>query len=152
MEAEFIRWLQQQLPADGNRPLGLGDDAAVLPAQGDNRWVVTTDLLCDGVHFELATTAPSLIGRKALAVNLSDLAAMGSTPQAAFVSLLLPRSATPHVAQQLYSACSNLAREFDVSLAGGDTNCWAGQLVINVAAPRHSLRTRTASTRRRPGG
>ncbi len=81
-----------------------------------------------------ATTAPSLIGRKALAVNLSDLAAMSSTPQAAFVSLLLPRSAAPELAKQLYAGLLDLAREFDVSLAGGDTNRWAGQLVINVAA------------------
>ena len=110
MEAEFVQWLRERLPTDARLPLGLGDDAAVLQLDANHGYVVTTDLVCDGVHFDSATIAPELIGRKALAVNLSDLAAMASVPQAAFISLLLPRSADPNLVYRLYDGILEFAR------------------------------------------
>ncbi len=133
MEAEFVQWLRERLPSNARLPLGLGDDAAVLQLEAPHGCVVTTDLVCDGVHFDSATIAPELIGRKALAVNLSDLAAMAAVPQAAFISLLLPRSADPNLVYRLYDGILELARDYDVAVAGGDTNCWDGRLAINVA-------------------
>src|SRR5205085_584011 len=92
MELPFLHWLRTQLPAAPNIPLGIGDDAALLTQQTGKQTVVTTDMLMDGVDFILKDCGPFAAGRKALAVNLSDLAAMGAKPVAAFVSLCLPRT------------------------------------------------------------
>ena len=149
MEAEFVQWLRQRLPVYPQLPLGIGDDAAVVRPCHPDGGVVTTDLLCDGIHFQLASTDPGLIGRKALAVSLSDLAAMAAIPEAAFVSLLWPRSADCQLARQLYEGLITLADSYQVAIAGGDTNRWDGSLVINVAllgslSPRGPLRRRGA--------
>ena len=95
--------------------------------------------MSDGVDFRLAKDDPRLIGRKALAVNLSDLAAMASQPIAAVIAIALPRvgigSLTPlDLAKQLYEGLLPLAAEFDVALAGGDTNTHDGPLVISITA------------------
>ncbi|HAH47878.1 MAG TPA: thiamine-monophosphate kinase, partial [Planctomycetaceae bacterium] len=88
---------------------------------------------------------PELAGRKALAVNLSDLAAMGGTPHSALVSLALPRSRGSEFAKSVMQGVMQLAAEFETQLAGGDTNSWDGPLVINVAilgtaAQSHSVK------------
>src|SRR5262245_40445204 len=72
--------------------LGIGDDAAVVEAERNRLEVITTDVLVEGVHFDRAFCDPASIGIKALAVNLSDLAAMGAAPRAALLSLGLPAS------------------------------------------------------------
>ena len=74
MEIEFIRALRNRLPPSPHLAIGPGDDAAVLREDGA---VVTCDMLCEGTHFSLANDAPAAVGRKAMAVNLSDLAADG---------------------------------------------------------------------------
>ncbi len=134
-ERQFIRNLQLQFPTRFPVTTGIGDDGAVLDVAADTLQVVVTDLLLDGVHFDLNKDAPSLVGRKAVAVNLSDLAAMGCRPTAAFVSLAVPRSYTqtsPDFLQQLYQGIQQLTDEFGFSLAGGDTNSWTGPFAINV--------------------
>src|SRR5689334_2064514 len=70
--------------------VGVGDDAAVIEPERNTLDVITTDALVEGVHFDQAIVAPADIGHKALAVNLSDLAAMGAAPRAALLSLMLP--------------------------------------------------------------
>ena len=132
MEQALVHWLRQQVPRSAQVPVGIGDDAAVLHTDG--RVVVTTDMLMDGTDFELARSDPRRVGRKALAVNLSDLAAMAARPLAAFVSLALPQSGGLELAKQLFTGILALAKEFDIELAGGDTNSWDGPLVINVTA------------------
>jgi thiamine-monophosphate kinase len=132
MERELIRYLRQHLPQRENVLVGPGDDAAVLRMGGNT--VVTTDMLMDGVDFILKDVDPRRVGRKALAVNLSDLAAMAAKPVAAFVSLCLPRSGGEALALELYEGMLPLAEEFECSIAGGDTNSWDGPLVINVTA------------------
>ena len=132
MERDLIQWLRGRLTQRENILVGPGDDAAVLRAGGD--LVVTTDMLMDGVDFILADLDPVRVGRKALAVNLSDLAAMAARPIAAFVSLALPRSGGELLAMELYGGLAPLADEFECSIAGGDTNSWDGPLVINVTA------------------
>jgi len=77
---------------------------------------------------------PAAIGHKALAVNLSDLAAMAAKPVAALVSLCLPRQGGESLARSLYGGILALAKQFDCAIAGGDTNSWDGPLVINVTA------------------
>src|SRR5438477_241080 len=101
MELEFIRWLRERLPPHPLLKIGPGDDAAVLAVQrGDT--VVTTDLIADGVDFDLRVHEPRRIGRKALAVNLSDLAAMAAKPLAVVVALNLPRLWGMRLAVELY--------------------------------------------------
>jgi thiamine-monophosphate kinase len=127
------------VPPHASLPLGIGDDAAVVSLAGRSAVVVTTDLLSDGVDFRLGKDDPRLIGRKALAVNLSDLAAMAAQPIAAVIAIALPRAGigsltSLELAKQLYEGLLPLAAEFNVGLAGGDTNTHDGPLVISVTA------------------
>lgn len=152
MEAEFIRWLRERVPPHASLPLGIGDDAAIVSLAGRSDVVVTTDLLSDGVDFRLAKDDPHLIGRKALAVNLSDLAAMAAQPIAAVIAIALPHAGigsltSLELAKQLYEGLLPLATEFNVALAGGDTNTHDGPLVISVTA-LGTLTDRGSLTRR----
>jgi thiamine-monophosphate kinase len=157
MEADFIHWLREHLPPHPTLRSGLGDDAAVLALAGRSDVVVTTDLVSDGVDFRLQEVDPSRAGRKALAVNLSDLAAMAAKPLAAVIAIALPRSgcgtATAlDLAIALYEGMLPLAAEFELAIAGGDTNVHDGPLVIAVTA-LGELTTRGPLTRNggRPG-
>lgn len=132
MERDFIQWLRGRLTQNDKVLVGPGDDAAVL--KSSENIVVTTDMLMDGVDFIVGKVDPRRIGHKALAVNLSDLAAMAARPLAAFVSLALPRSGGEQLGIDLYGGMSALADRFDCPIAGGDTNAWDGPLVINVTA------------------
>jgi thiamine-monophosphate kinase len=138
MELEFIDWLRKHVPTDARARLGLTDDAAVVSLSGRSEVVVTTDMLNDGVDFRLEVDDPRRIGRQALGVNLSDLAAMAASPLAAVISLALPRGngglAPLPLAIALYEGLLPLAKEFDIAIAGGDTNTYDGPLVISVTA------------------
>jgi thiamine-monophosphate kinase len=139
MELDFIRWLREQLPSHPNAPLGLSDDAAIVSLAGQSNVVVTIDTLTDGVDFRLELDEPRRIGRQALAANLSDLAAMAAAPVAAVISLVLPRNDSRtnnslNLAIALYEGLMPLANEYNVAIAGGDTNTFDGPLVISVAA------------------
>ena len=131
--------MKETLPPSGLLPVGLGDDAAVLGGFERAGVVVTTDMLTDGVDFLLAEVEPRRVGRKALGVNLSDLAAMAAEPVAGFVSLVLPRQGSGRrsaleLAIELYRGMMPLAEQFQVEIAGGDTNTWDGPLAISVTA------------------
>ncbi len=128
MEIEFIRSLRKRLPESPHLAVGPGDDAAILQPDGS---VVTCDLLCDGTHFTVGTDAPLRIGRKCLAVNLSDLAAMAAEPTAAFLAVALPRDHA-NIADELLDGMLPLAEQFKVAIAGGDTNVWDGPLVVSI--------------------
>jgi len=131
MEREFLSKLADRIPAHPRAPLGVGDDAAIVTTP-TGRCVVSTDMLSDEVDFLLTECLPTRIGRKALAVNLSDMAAMAAKPIAAFVSVLLPETGAADLADQLSEGILKLAKEFDVALPGGDTNVWPGKLAISV--------------------
>jgi len=137
MEVEFVRWLRDHVPRDPRLRLGLGDDAAMLSLAGRADVVLTTDLLTDGVDFHVGADDPRRIGRKALAVNLSDLAAMAARPLAAVVSIALPREPTAagtplELAIALYEGLLPLAADYELAIAGGDTNTYDGPLVISA--------------------
>ena len=131
MENKFIAALRERLPKGKRQLLGLGDDAAVLDWAQSSRCVVTSDLVAEGVHFEAAEPLDR-VGRKALAVNLSDLAAMAARPVAVFVSLLLPRGIDDDDLRMLYDGIAGLGSEFNAPIAGGDTNSWDGDLVVSI--------------------
>lgn len=131
-EFDLIARLRRMTPADARVPLGTGDDAAVVAAPADGNWLVAADMLLEGRHFEVATASPRLIGRKALAVNLSDIAAMAGRPVAAFVTVAHHRGYGPAFAEEVHAGLAELAAEFGVVVAGGDTNVWDGPLVVSV--------------------
>ncbi len=110
--------------------LGVGDDCALLHPPADRELAVTTDTLVEGVHF-LSAADPEGLGHKALAVNLSDLAAMGAEPAWVTLALTLP-AADPDWLQGFSRGFLGLARDFGVQLAGGDTT--RGPLSITVTA------------------
>ncbi len=134
MESQLIAWLRERLPAHPLLRLGPGDDAAVLRTADRSDCVVTVDLLTDQVDFKLTEVDPVRVGRKCLAVNLSDLAAMAARPLAAVIALALPRTGGLELAMALYEGLLPLAEEFDVALAGGDTNSWDGPLAVSITA------------------
>jgi thiamine-monophosphate kinase len=173
MERELIRWLREHIPPHPLLRLGLGDDAAVLRMAGVDECVITVDMLNEGVDFDLAKVDPRRVGRKALAANLSDLAAMAAKPLAGVVALALPRvpllrrssaggesdSGTAceqavaygdsenalKLAVALYEGMLPLAEQYDLAIAGGDTNSWDGPLAISITllgavTPRGPLR------------
>ncbi len=132
MESDLITWLRRRLPPHPLLRLGPGDDAAVLRMADMAECAVTVDLLSDGVDFQLDQIDPRRAGRKALAVNLSDLAAIAARPLAGVVSVCLPRSGGFDLAKALVEGMLPLAEKYDVAIAGGDTNSWDGPLVISV--------------------
>jgi thiamine-monophosphate kinase len=132
MESDLIAYLRKRIGPHPLVHLGIGDDAAVLDMAGAKQCVVTVDLLTDHVDFELGQMDPRRVGRKALAVNLSDLAAMASRPLAGVVALALPRLGAMDLALALYEGLLPLAEHYGVAIAGGDTNSWDGPLVISV--------------------
>jgi thiamine-monophosphate kinase len=139
MELELIRWLREHVPRHPRAALGLSDDAALVALTGRSDIVVTIDTLTDGVDFRLEHDEPRRIGRQALAANLSDLAAMAAQPLAAVISLVLPREGSGtsdalQLAIALYEGMLPLAAEYDVAIAGGDVNTFAGPLAISVTA------------------
>jgi thiamine-monophosphate kinase len=134
MERDFVRWLCTRLPQHSRLSMGIGDDAAILRLSAGANLVATTDMLMDGVDFMLPQHDAERIGRKALAVNLSDLAAMAARPVAALVSVALPQQGGERLARRLYEGMLPLTAEFDCPIAGGDTNSWDGPLVISVTA------------------
>lgn len=130
-EFDYIAWLRSRTPADPRVPVGPGDDCAVLAPSGRSL-LVTTDLLTDGTDFVLSEVGPRAAGRKAMAVNLSDIAAMAGLPTAAVVAVALPRGGGRSVGEELYDGIREVADEFGVAVVGGDTNSWAGGLVVAV--------------------
>lgn len=131
-EFQLIDWIRQHSLRHPQVPVGIGDDAALLAPTPGEEIIVTTDMLMDGRHFVVGQVTPQLIGRKALAVNLSDVAAMAGRPLAAFISWALPHHGGRELAESLFSGMAELAASFDVAIAGGDTNSWDGPLVINI--------------------
>ncbi|MDR9499989.1 MAG: thiamine-phosphate kinase [Hydrogenovibrio sp.] len=124
MPAEFdlIERYFQPLSHIGTTPLvGIGDDGAVLASEPGQDWVVVTDTLIEGVHFPV-DTRPEAIAWKALAVNLSDLAAMGATPVAFSLALTLPDNKNHQAWLARFAlGLTRLARRFQIPLIGGDT-------------------------------
>jgi thiamine-monophosphate kinase len=132
-ELTFIDWIRRRTPSDARVLVGPGDDTAVLAWPPGAPLLVKTDMLLEGSCFLLAEAGPRLVGRKAMAVNLSDIAAMAGNPVAAVVSVGLPRSGGKALAEELYTGLREMADAFHTAIVGGDTNSWNGPLVVNVA-------------------
>ena len=138
-ELKFIEWLKSQTKTPSplsaknqfHQPIPIGDDGA-LHQLNKLDLVTVADMLLEGTHFDLARCSPYEVGRKALAVNLSDMAAMGANPRGGLVSLGLPQLADFQFAEAVMTGILDLANQFHVTIVGGDTNVWAGSLVVAV--------------------
>lgn len=128
-EDNLIAWIASRAAADG--VVGIGDDMAILQL-GAETILTAADMLLDGVHFDSRVHSPRQIGRKALAVNLSDCAAMAVRPWCALVSVALPDDWPMERAKELMDGVIELADAFDCRVVGGDTNSWAKPLAIDV--------------------
>jgi thiamine-monophosphate kinase len=131
--------------------LGVGDDAAVVRPRPGTELLVTTDVLVEGVDFDLSVWPFERLGEKALVVNLSDVAAMGGRAVAFFVALSLPARARVRDAEALYRGLGRAARRYGVVLAGGDVSaapCWSIAVTVVGEVARGRALTRSGA---RPG-
>ena len=151
-EQAIIERITRRLEMPAWVEVGPGDDAAVVKLARGRREVLTTDALVDGVHFDQAFVPPDAIGHRALAVNLSDLAAMGAEPRAVLLSLALPGSLAVASLDALMDGFLRQASTHHATLLGGNITRTPGPLVINVTAIG-AVRPRGALTRAgaRPG-
>jgi thiamine-monophosphate kinase len=131
-EFDYIGWIRAQAARHPRLSVGIGDDAAAVLFPPPGNCLVTVDMLMEGVDFLIPPASGKEVGRKSLAVNLSDIAAMAGRPTACVTSVALPRKGGVRLGQELFEGLSALADEFDVALAGGDTNTWDGPLVISI--------------------
>lgn len=133
-EFRLIERLKSLIPRSLQGSLALGDDTAILPMNGGKCLLFTTDAIVEGIDFILGQggAAPEEIGHKALAVNLSDIAAMGGQPSAFVVSWGIPKRCSQRWVERIAKGMIRLARRFDTAWVGGDISR-ANQLFISIA-------------------
>jgi thiamine-monophosphate kinase len=139
VEQSFLAYLRGRCRSLPQVLVGIGDDAAVLEP-GTDLQIACTDQIIDGVDFDSSQHALGDIGYKSMAINLSDVAAMGAWPTAALVTLTLPRTNATRIAGDVYEGILEAAAEFDVAIAGGDLSTYEGPLAINVVLLGHAPR------------
>ncbi|MBI3614889.1 MAG: thiamine-phosphate kinase [Candidatus Omnitrophica bacterium] len=130
-EEGLIRRIARKIRTGSTVIRGIGDDCAVLKGPPGKHLLFASDMLVEGVHFRKSAD-PAAVGWKALAVNVSDIAAMGGIPRHAVISLGLPRNIPIRFVDGLYRGLTRCARRFRVNLVGGDTDR-ADQIVVDVA-------------------
>jgi len=131
-ELDFINWICSQSVFDPTLvPVGPGDDCAVVQC-GKERMLVTVDQVLDAVHFQLAEHGPEAAGRKAMARNLSDVAAMAALPVCAVASVAMPKGMPRKDAEAVYRGLRSVGDPFGCLLVGGDMGSWPGPLAISV--------------------
>ena len=133
-EFELIARLTRHLTTRPEVVLGAGDDCAILDLPGPDLVLLTCDSQVEGVHFSFEIASPEQIGRKALAINLSDIAAMGGEPRYALVSLILPRRLSFPLLDGIYTGLHQEAERYSTAIVGGNIS-GAGkgeQLIIDI--------------------
>ncbi len=145
-ETQMIREIQRIAARPTNRRLALsiGDDAAAFRTRPGRLILVSTDALVEGIHFDLRYCSAEDLGWKALAVNLSDIAAMGGTPLYVTTSIALPREVAADFVPRFYRGLTAIARKHAVTLIGGDTcrslqGIFLDVTIIGEVEPRHLL-------------
>ena len=132
-EWDLINALSREFgPAPGGVILSIGDDCAAIEIPGPDYLLWTVDTLVEGVHFDLAYTTLAQLGWKSLAVNLSDIAAMGGDPGSALLSLGWPPDRDRSLALEFAAGLAQAAREYGAAVIGGDTVASPGGLIVTV--------------------
>lgn len=142
-EFGFIDFIKEHFTAAGCVTVpagvkGIGDDCAMIPVgntqefHSEEEILFSTDLLMEGVHFLREESSPEDVGWKAAAVNLSDIAAMGGSPVATFLSIALPKDAQGEWAEKFIAGYAQISRQYNVPLLGGDTTSSLRDIAINV--------------------
>ena len=133
-EFGLISRLQSRLKYRSSQVIkGIGDDCAVLSLNNGNYQVLTTDALVETVHFSLKTHTPEQLGWKTMAVNISDIAAMGGEPKFAVISIGIPKSLPVDFLDRFYKGLNQASVKYKVALIGGDTVASPKHLFINLA-------------------
>lgn len=138
-EDNFIHYLTKTFSTDAD-VLGIGDDCAVVPVTPEKSWLITTDALVEGIHFLKDQISAKDLGYKAIAVNVSDVAAMGGLPQYAFLTIALPKGTKQGWICNLIEGISEACKQWNVQLLGGDTvgskrDIFLNLTLIGSAAP-----------------
>ncbi|MCE9618974.1 MAG: thiamine-phosphate kinase [Planctomycetes bacterium] len=131
VEEDLLAHIRSTVAGGSHVTIGPGDDMALIQVPG-GEVLAATDLLVEGRHF-LNSATPAQIGRKAVARNISDVAAMAARPVALLAACVLPRGVTPQWARQLVDAIEAAARHFKSPLIGGDTSVHAGDGPLTIA-------------------
>jgi thiamine-monophosphate kinase len=143
-ENKIIELLRDRYPAKS--PLlkkGIGDDAAVFrPRRAGEYLLITTDMLLEGIDFRCEWTTPCQLGHKSIAVNLSDLAAMGARPRFFTVSLAIPSGFTERWIQEFYDGLTECGSSHGAVLIGGDLSSSKSGILISITALGESLNRR----------
>lgn len=111
---------------------GIGDDAAVIETSARTWWHVTTDLLAEGIHFDMKSAPLESIGYRAAMANLSDMAAMGAVPRYLLISLAIPKTLKRSHVHRLYTGLMRVCGRYDVALVGGDTSASKAGLFLSI--------------------
>ena len=131
MEQSFLAYLRGRCRSLPQVAVGIGDDAAVIQPPQANL-IACTDQIIDGVDFDSSEHAYADAGYKAMAINLSDIAAMGAVPKSALVTLALPKQNATRIAGDVYEGILQAAAEFQVAIAGGDISTYNGPLSVSI--------------------
>ncbi len=131
-EFSFIKWIRSNQKKDKNITIGIGDDCAAIRTNGNNVFLVTTDMLVEGTHFDLKKNTPGEIGSKSIACSISDIAAMGCSAKYAVVSICFPHETKTKFARELYRGINKMADTFNIKIIGGDIVSSKKTVVINV--------------------
>ncbi len=133
-ELDLIRWIASQTTLDDETvPVGPGDDCAVfLAAPGGPELLVTTDQVLDGVHIRCEMDGWQAAGRKAMARNLSDIAAMAGEPLVAVATVSLPRDLPEQAAREIYAGLREAGDAFGCPIIGGDVGTWDAALAVSA--------------------
>lgn len=133
-EERFIQSLQASfLPPGSSALVGIGDDCAVIPQGDGTSWLITTDALVEGVHFLKEQIPPKELGYKAVAVSVSDIAAMGGEPRYAFLSIAMAPPLDSSWSAQLLLGIREACQRWGILLLGGDTVGSRRDLFLNIA-------------------